>query len=476
MNFGFIPSLFLYFGSLSIVYAVGLYHFLRDKDPEVVKHWSRGSLIWGVAVLTTVFRSELPLWLSYFLANGVAFVAYVEINRGLNLLAAPEKTERQGYIGQDAAILLVGGSLVYSLLLYAIHLWTPGAYRELAKTSFVCLMMILVAVQGAQHCFRIARQHQLRIAHSFAWLFIIVGGLWGARVFSAAAGYGTHAFDVTLVNSLIFIAIFLTGMLKYLFLPMVLVQKIENDRQAQLRSRLIKANKTITSGGLTASLAHELNQPLAAIRLNGQILRRTLLEQGDPTSADVQAMVNDILDENDRAAKIITSLRAIFSNSPADWTEADSATLVAKALALVKQELEIHHIQVRCELAEDLRIVVTEEEILQVLLNLLVNSIDALKAQPDGQDKLIVIETGREGDRARISVADSGPGISQEMQAVLFEILSSSKDTGMGVGLWLSRYIVERHAGKLTYAPSTQGGAMFTVDLPVTHHPVGIGS
>jgi signal transduction histidine kinase len=475
MNFGFIPSLFLYFGCLSIIYAVGLHYFLRDKDLEVVEHWSRGVLVWGAAVLTTVFRAELPLWLSYFLANGVAFVAYIEINRGLLLLTAPEPAHRRHYDRKDTLVLLVGGSLGYALLLYAVHLWTPEAYRELAKTSFVSLLVVLVCFQGAEHCFSIARQHKLRIATVFAWLFIIVGGLWGARVVSAAAGHGTYVFDASLINSLIFIAIFITGMLKYLMLPMLLLQKTEKDSRSQLRNTLLKANKTVTSGGLSASLAHELNQPLAAIRLNGQILRKTLQDQGGSVSAEVEAMVNDILSENDRASKIIASLRSIFMNTPANWTQVDSASLVRKALTLVNQEVEKSNIHVKCVLAENLQITVAEDEILQVLLNLLVNSMDALKAQSHSQVKCIAIETVRQNDCVRISVADNGPGISQEMQAVLFEILSSSKETGMGLGLWLSRYIVERHSGQLTYTTSTLGGAMFMVDLPIAHNSVVIG-
>lgn len=474
MNFGFIPSLFLYFGVLSIIYAAGLHFYLKSKDPDVVGHWSLGAFIWGVAVLTTVFRTELPAWLSYFGANGLAFVAYVEINRGLKLLAESQPGHRSGYSRRDTLTLMLGGTLVYAFVLDQIHQWTPSAYRELAKTGYVSLLMVVVAIQGAQHCFKIANRYKLKLAYSFAWVFLVVGGIWGVRIISAAAGHGTYAFDVSLVNSLIFIALFVTGVIKYLIFPMLLLQKIENDQQAALRATLIKVNKTVTSGGLSASLAHELNQPLAAIRIYGQILQRTLQERGAAVDDDVQDIVNDILSENDRAAKIITSLRSIFMNVPAQRVKVDSATLIRKALGLVSKEIEKHHIQVTSDLANGLQLEVVEDEIQQVLLNLLINSIDVLKAQPGSAMKTIAIESRRQHDKVAISVSDNGPGIGKEMQATLFEILSTSKDSGMGVGLWLSKYIVERHDGQMTYAPSMLGGAMFTMSLPIRQMPDAI--
>lgn len=473
MNFGFIPSLFLYFGVLSLIYAAGLHYYLRDKDPEVVGHWSRGAFVWGVSVLITIFRAELPQWLSYFIANGIAFVAYVEINRGLKVLGAPERSQRPLYSPRDTLALMVFGILVYAVLLYAIHWWTPSAYRELAKTGYVSLLMVFVAVQGAWYCFQISKRHKLKVAYSFAWLFLIVGAQWFARLISATAGHGTYAFDTSLINSLIFVSLFVTGLIKYLILPVLLLQKAEIDQQSQLRTTLIKANKTVTSGGLSASLAHELNQPLTAIRLNGQILQKTLQGSGAFADADVQAMINDILSENDRAAKIITSLRAIFMNAPAKWTNVDASVLINKALSLVTRELEDSHIQLKLTLTEGLQISISEEEILQVLLNLLINSIDALKGQAENLEKIIVIVSRQQGDQVQITISDNGPGISKEIEAVLFEILSTTKESGMGIGLWLSRYIVERHEGQLAYVPSQHGGATFTISLPISRHTIG---
>lgn len=471
MNFGFIPSLFLYFGVLSLIYAAGLHYYLRDKDPEVVGHWSRGAFVWGLSVLTTIFRAELPQWLSYFIANGMAFVAYVEINRGLKVLSIPERSQRPLYSPRATLALMVFGSLLYAALLFAIHLGTPSPYRELAKTGYVSLLMVFVAVQGARYCFQIYKRHKIKVAYSFAWLFLIVAAQWSARIISAGAGHGAYAFDASLINSLIFVSIFVTGLIKYLIFPVLLLQKSEIDQQSQLRTTLIKANKTVTSGGLSASLAHELNQPLTAIRINGQILQKAMQGSGVLADADVKAMINDILSENERAAKIITSLRTIFMSAPAKWTNLDSSALINKALSLVTRELDDNRIQLKLSLSEGLQISVSEEEILQVLLNLLINSIDALKGQSENSEKIITIVASQLGDKVQIMISDNGPGMSKEIEAVLFEILSTTKDSGMGVGLWLSRYIVERHEGQLSYAPSQQGGAMFTISLPIAQYP-----
>ncbi len=463
MQLGLIPTLFLFFGLVSVFYAAVLHYYLRGRDPLVVDHWSLGCLIWGLAVLATIFRVELPLLVSYFLANAVAFMAYVEINRGLKLLVSKE---RRKPVRRSFDLLLILG---YVAILYALDRWMPLEVKETAKTSFVSLVMVLVGAQGARYCFAIGRVHAIALAHNLGYLFLVVAAIWGARAASAVGWQATHAFAPSALNTVIFVSLFVTGVVKYFVFPMVLLQKVAHDSQVQFRTTLVKANKTVTSGALSASIAHELNQPLAAIRINGQTLRKALEEQGGPGGAvtdDMRAMIDDILSENDRAAKIIASLRAIFTLSPSTRTAQDASQLVQQSLGMVKRELERQQVKLQLDLTDDLLIAVPQDEFVQVLLNLLFNSLQALQEPTRSGEKIISIRARRQAGLLEISVSDNGPGVKPEMTGVLFEILSTSKDSGMGVGLWLCKYIVERHEGSISHAVSPLGGATFIVRLP----------
>lgn len=459
MDLGFIQSIFFFFGVLSLVYGVSFSFYPSQKDRQAIAHWSQGSFIWGCSILLTIFRKELPLLLSYYAANALAFLAYVELNRALKALIGAD-FYRAPKRWLDVLMLLA-----YMGTLYSIGFWTPDGISALAKTGFVSALVFLVSLLGATYCFQIARVHHLAMARYFGYFHLIFAGLWLMRVSSAIAFQTPSAFDPSHLNTAIWMSMFIMAVIKYIVFPMLLQQKAENDRQAQLRNSLVRANKTIASGALSASIAHELNQPLASIRLNGQLLRHTLLNQVTPRE-EVKAIIDDILSENARAAKIISSLRAIFSHNASEQHEIYLTPLIQKTVALLSKEIHKHKILVEMQLDDKLQLTIPEDELHQVLINLLLNSIQALQA-PSVTKRTIVISSKRLGPQAQICISDTGTGITPEFEPNLFEILSTSKDSGMGVGLWLCKYIVERHGGGIAYTSVHGGGASFTITLPL---------
>lgn len=463
-KFALIPSIFLFFGIFSIVYAVAINYLLKVSDQQALRYWSLGSLIWGCAILITIFRQELPLVLSYFIANGIAFVAYVVLNRALICLI--DQVEAPIKLG----LIDVGIFVIYTSVLYALDQWTPGEFKELAKTSFVSGMVVAVSFQGARYSYLISVKHRLKIARNFAYLFVAVAFLWAARIVAAAVVQATHAFDPGIVNSVIWVAVFITGIVKYMVFPMLLLRKTENDKQEQLKKSLVRANKTVASSALSASIAHELNQPLAAMRINSQILLKTLDEQryglSGNESLELKTIVTDILEDNERASKIILTLRSIFRQTPVSSQSVESALLIRKTLELLDKEIGKLQTQVELKLVEDVFIKIPEDEFLQVLINLIFNSLQAIAERPDVHEGKLLIQSAYREGRLEVTLADNGPGISPEMQAVLFEILSTNKSSGMGLGLWLCKYIVERHGGTIEYQQSILGGASFRIVLP----------
>ena len=243
-------------------------------------------------------------------------------------------------------------------------------------------------------------------------------------------------------------------------------QEIKNllKEREQLIGSLLKANKSASTGALSASIAHELNQPLGASNLNIQFLQKKLAE--GELNPDLQKEIYaTLLSDNQRAARIIRSLRSIFSDGEVVTTQVNLGDLIQAVLSITKPEIASKNIQIVLRLEANLLASANSSELQQVILNLINNAIDAL-ASSRRIDKKLTIEGAYTDSGVQLSVADNGGGISEEAQSHLFELLSSTKGSGMGLGLWLCKHIISRHGGVIRYEASSDGGAKFVFQLP----------
>jgi len=247
--------------------------------------------------------------------------------------------------------------------------------------------------------------------------------------------------------------------------------KEENEKITELlkeKERLIygllKANKTAATGALSASIAHELNQPLGASNLNIQFLKMKL-EKGVLNPELGKEILDSLEEDNKRAATIVKSLRSIFTEGESNTQAVQLGDLIASVLEIVKPELKGKNIQIQLRVDDDLVIMVNPSEIEQVILNLLNNAIQAL-ANSGTLQRRIAIEAIKKGKSVQLSVADNGAGVSPEFKPHLFELLSTTKQTGMGLGLWLCKHIVTRYRGSIDYEDALGGGAKFVIELP----------
>jgi len=243
------------------------------------------------------------------------------------------------------------------------------------------------------------------------------------------------------------------------------IQQLLNERETLIRS-LILAKKTSEMGALSAALAHELNQPLGAMQLNAECLQLELIN-ANPNMRLGQELVGRILSDNARASNIIVALKQIFSNTLSGTQRIDLATFIETleelVLPLAKQEgitLEILH-----DLSGPFHVDMNTLEFQQVILNLLNNSIQAFSGTaPDA--RRIQIELSKKNDRIYLAILDNGPGIDPSLQANIFNLLSTNKFAGMGLGLWLSQHIVERHQGRLWLGERPGWSTAFMIELP----------
>lgn len=239
---------------------------------------------------------------------------------------------------------------------------------------------------------------------------------------------------------------------------------VERD---ELIQSLISAKKSAEVGALSAALAHELNQPLCAIQLNAECLQMELTSVVTNPLIK-QELISRILADNQRASEIITALRQIFSNTtlvPQRVDLVDTMSSLEKLfLPLAKKE----NVSIRRNypITGGCHVLVNPQEFQQVLLNLLNNAVQALSDITD-RERCIGITISKTGNRAYLSVADNGNGIDPTTQATIFNLLSSNKYAGMGLGLWLSQHIIERHKGRLYVAAQPGWATTFMIELPL---------
>jgi signal transduction histidine kinase len=228
---------------------------------------------------------------------------------------------------------------------------------------------------------------------------------------------------------------------------------------------LLKANKTASTGALSASIAHELNQPLGASSLNIQFLQKKLSD-GDLTPTLQKEVLDSLLSDNQRAANIISSLRSVFADEKLASAQVGIAELIDLVLTIARPEIAKQNIQVVLKLDDKLFVTANKGELQQVLLNLVNNAIDALKSK-DRTNKQITIRGEHSSFGVQVSIADNGSGINAEVQNHMFELLSTTKGSGMGIGLWLCKHIVMRHGGTIWFESLPSVGTTFFLSLPL---------
>jgi len=228
---------------------------------------------------------------------------------------------------------------------------------------------------------------------------------------------------------------------------------------------LLKANKTAATGALSASIAHELNQPLGASNLNIQFLKMKL-EKGAINPELGKEVLDSLEADNQRAALIVKSLRSIFIEGNSNAEKVRMGDLISKVLDIVTPELKSKNIQIQLRVDEQLAINVNPAEIEQVILNLLNNAIQAL-ANSGTLQRRITIEVTQSGQLVQLSISDNGGGVPTEFRPQLFELLSTTKKSGMGLGLWLCKHVITRYGGSIQHEDAPGGGATFVFELPL---------
>jgi len=237
----------------------------------------------------------------------------------------------------------------------------------------------------------------------------------------------------------------------------------------QSRQRMVElahVNRFATAGELTASIAHEINQPLGSILTNAETAQ-AILKSPSPDIVELNEIVDDIVRDDRRASDVIRRMKSLLTKAPFELKSLDLNDVARETVEFISTLAVARKVELTSLITPDaLSIVGDHIQLQQVILNLVVNGIDAMKDTP-AANRIISIRTARVGKFAELSVSDRGPGIPEDKLKEIFGPFFTSKAEGMGMGLSIARTIIEAHQGLIWAKNRDHGGASFRIRLPL---------
>ncbi len=242
--------------------------------------------------------------------------------------------------------------------------------------------------------------------------------------------------------------------------------RIAEEALNRAHTELAHVARVTSLSTLTASIAHEVNQPLSGIITNASTCLR-MLDANPPDIDGARETARRTIRDGHRASDVITRLRALFSKKEFTLEPLDLNEATREVIALSLSELQRNRVIVQSELADDLPSITGDRvQLQQVILNLLRNASDAMVGVDDRPRQLLIRTERESGNRVRLTVRDAGVGIERQGMDKLFDAFYTTKSGGMGIGLSISRSIVERHHGRLWLEPNEGPGATFAFSIP----------
>jgi C4-dicarboxylate-specific signal transduction histidine kinase len=251
----------------------------------------------------------------------------------------------------------------------------------------------------------------------------------------------------------------------------VLLREHRRRQFAEVQSRqrmaeLAHVNRFSTAGELTASIAHEINQPLGSILTNAETAQ-AILKSPSPDIAELNEIVGDILRDDRRASEVIRRMRSLLAKAPFELKSLDLNDVARETVEFLSALAVARKVELTSLITQNaLPILGDRIQLQQVILNLVVNGMDAMKDTPS-ENRIISIRTSRLENFAQLSVSDRGPGIPEDKLKKVFEPFFTSKAEGMGMGLSIARTIIEAHHGLISAKNRDHGGASFRIKIPL---------
>jgi C4-dicarboxylate-specific signal transduction histidine kinase len=243
--------------------------------------------------------------------------------------------------------------------------------------------------------------------------------------------------------------------------------RASEQRVLDAQMELAHVNRVSTMGQLATSIAHEVNQPLSGVIANAEACLRWL-GRGTPDLDSARRSVKWIIEDGNRASEVIRRVRTLANKTGNEKVPLNVNDLIGETIALLQRELNNHRVALRTELAAALPAILGDRvQLQQVLINLVMNGLEAMQSVTDRPRDLVIRSHGGEDQLVLVAVTDSGAGISAENADRLFNAFFTTKSSGMGMGLSICRSIIEAHGGRMSAANNAGPGARFEFTLPL---------
>jgi NO-binding membrane sensor protein with MHYT domain len=387
----------------------------------------------GFYVISRQSASPLHLALSgIFMGLGIAGMHYTGM------------AAMRGHVELSYDPLLVALSLVIAIGASTVALWVAFRTTDLGQKLVAAVVMGL-AISGMHY------------TGMKAAIFTAHGPLHEAQV-SAGLDQTNLALAVASITFII---------LAFASVASLFERRRAEEALRQAQANLAHLSRVMTLGELTASISHEVNQPIAAIVTNGQVCLR-LLALETPRPEEMRAAVERIVRDANRASEVIQRIRALAKRSEPLMVSLDINDVIREAILLVQREVLSHGVSLRTELASGLPPVLGDRvQLQQVVINLLINGVEAMAPITDRPCEIVIRSQQHEAGQVLVAVLDSGIGLDSETAERLFSAFFTTKPSGMGMGLSISRSIIRAHGGRLWASPNTDHGAAFQFTVPI---------
>ncbi len=467
MAANYVQSLFIFFALFSLLGGLGACLYFQRLDSSA-RYWTVATVLAGATNLATVFRSEIPPLWSYSVAIGLSGTSFVLMGLGIARLY------NRG--AQRRTLLALGaGTVVFIAVMEGARIHAGPKVTLLLSGGLFGLSSIWGAWVAHVHHRRTHNQFSMHMR----WVMASLGVLHLLRTQGVVTGWGVQTFGQEVWTFGIWSGAFVLGMLRYFAYLAMRVQEqadekvkvaaalVREEEGRRLGGQLARLERQQSLGVMSASFAHELNQPLAVIRNYAELLQHQLRTQ--TMNADTaKGVLDDIIASSVRAADIIRRIRVFIQPAESRKERIDLRTVVQEVLALVNAEaLRAQITLVKPPMPHPIWVQADAIELSQVLFNVVRNAMDALQ---DAQERRIELTVNELDGEVQLQVYDTGPGLSETSLQQAGEPFYTTKVSGLGMGLSISRIILAQYGGRLSL-DNTERGTCACIGLPRAEAP-----
>jgi signal transduction histidine kinase len=459
-----VQSLFVFYSLASLLGGVMAFFYLRNLDTSA-RYWAVAALIAGVTNLATVFRAELPLLWSYSIPIGLTGTVFVLMGLGI------ERLHRQGPHGPALLALAIGTALFIALMEWSrIHMG-PRVTVVLSGGLFA-----LTSFWGSYTAHVYHRLSGNRFARHLCTVMIGIGVVNVLRTQSTFTGWGLETFGADAWTLGIWSTMFLLGMVRYVMYIALRIQQHADERSQaavalareqenrRLGTQLAQLERQQSLGVMSASFAHELNQPLASI-LNYAELLQTQQRSGQLDTPSTPLVLQEIVDSSLRAGAIIHRIRGFIQPEVLEKDRFDMRKVVDEVCALVAPEARRQDIRViKAAMSQPVWVQADAVQMSQVLFNLVRNGMESVASAKVREVRVALTQRDQE---VHLSVQDTGPGLTTEAAKQAGDPFFTTKISGLGMGLSISKTILGQYDGRLSLTNVPGQGVCALVCLPV---------